>query len=234
MNIKFSHSGIDEYLKFTRGSFSFKYLEKKSFDRHVKPLISSNTKILDVGCGEGLIIKLLKFYGATESNITGVDSDKKLYDLARTNFPKATILLQDILKSEFANNSFDLVTCSMVLDYLDDKNLLLTFKKIHSWLKKSGIFFYVIAHPIRMVYGDFTKYFKRGANQGETPWETMHTFYRRTVADYINTTIKAGFTLELVDEPEVLRKAEKEDLVKYKKYTAYPSRLVVKASKNSF
>lgn len=231
MNIKFSHAGIDKYLAFTRNSFSFKYLEKKSFDNYVKALVFPNTKILDVGCGEGLIIELLKSYGAAESNITGVDSDKKLYDLAYAKFPKAIVLLEDISVSKFANDSFDLITCSMMLDYLDDPSLLLTFQKFHSWLKNNGTFFYIIAHPVRMVYGDLTKYFKRGADQGKTPWGTMHKFYRRTVADYINATIQAEFTIEVVDEPEIPKYAKKEDPTQYKKYTFYPARLAIKARK---
>lgn len=231
MNIKFSHVGVDKYLAFTRNSFSFRYLEKKAFDVHVKPIISAKTNVLDVGCGEGLIIELLKSYGADEKNITGVDSDRKLYNLAHAKFPKANIFLQDIALSNFANYSFNLITSSMMLDYLNDTNLLVTFKKFHSWLGVNGIFFYVIAHPIRMVYGDLTKYFIRGIDQGETPWGMIHTFYRRTVADYINATIKAGFTIELVDEPEVPIEAKKEDLSQYKKYISYPARLVIKGSK---
>ena len=141
------------------------------------------------------------------------------------------MLLEDITTSKFENDTFDIITSSMVLNYLDDKNLSLVFDKFRLWLRNDGRLFYVIPHPVRMVYGDLTKYFSRGRSEGETPWGTMTIFHRRTVSDYINATIQAGFTIELVDEPEVPERAEKDNPAQYKKYTSYPTRLVVKAKK---
>lgn len=74
-------------------------------------------KILDAGCGEGHLIKIL-----CENNINnqyyGIDITKiALKDAIKRN-PLATILYQDITDIKFNNDYFDFIICSDVIEHV--------------------------------------------------------------------------------------------------------------------
>lgn len=218
------------YASFASESFSWKFVEKPTFDKYINPLLKEDFKVLDVGCGEGRIIQYLIAKGIRESNIVGVDSSEELLSIARRKLPRVKFLHSDITNPKLSFEELDLITSSMVFFYLDQKQLEKVLASFHRWLKKDGILFYIVAHPVRFVHKNLREYFDRKWTNQETPWGTKILHFRRTVGDYVNATIKAGFTIKVVDEPEVLKEGKKYPK-EYKKYTSFPSRLVVKAVK---
>jgi 2-polyprenyl-3-methyl-5-hydroxy-6-metoxy-1,4-benzoquinol methylase len=73
--------------------------------------------VLDVGCGEGFVLKKIK-----EQNIgtqfKGVDASKKAVSLGRRENPDLDIQTGDIYDLKFEDKSFDLVMCIEVLEHL--------------------------------------------------------------------------------------------------------------------
>lgn len=90
---------------------------------------------------------------------------------------------------------------------------------------------------IEKVYKDQAKRYSGFANDSfswlylEKPWGTTSPLFLRPVADIVNETIKAGFTIKSLEEPSVPLAAKKADHVNYLKYSFCPSRIAVIATK---
>jgi len=71
--------------------------------------------VLDLGCGTGLITQVLP------GNVTGVDISPWKVERARLHCPHTTLVVGDVedLKPLFADNSFDAVVCTDVLEHLE-------------------------------------------------------------------------------------------------------------------
>jgi len=94
----------------------------KDFDRDIK--------IVDLGCGRCVIVKELQKLGF-----------KNLSYCDKGNFDKVKVM--DFNKRlDFKNNSFDLVICTEVIHYLENKFFF--FKEVRRILKPSGIFIFSV------------------------------------------------------------------------------------------
>jgi len=81
--------------------------ERKFLHKH----ITKNSKVLEVGCGDGRSIK--DIIDVTK-NIYAIDHDKKAVDDAVNNFKEyhsIKIILEDAIKLQFKDESFDFVLC---------------------------------------------------------------------------------------------------------------------------
>ncbi len=65
------------------------------------------TRLLDLGCGTGLLLALAQQRGAT---VTGLDVTPGLLAVARDRLPTAELWLADICRLPFASAAFDVVT----------------------------------------------------------------------------------------------------------------------------
>ena len=113
--------------------------------------------------------------------------------------------------------SFDLVVSSMVLLYLDEKQLKKTLQNFYTWLKGGGMLFYLTTHPFK-TNKIVTDYQIRGWREILAPWGDMITVFHRTVSDFINETLSAGFILEIVDEPAFMPEAKSANPKEYQRY----------------
>lgn len=81
------------------------------------------TNILDLGCGEGSRLNLVtdsKYKG------TGIDISSTAIRLAKKNFPKLTFFQGDLERTQFRDNSFDLVYSAYVLEHLSNPTKILS------------------------------------------------------------------------------------------------------------
>lgn len=74
--------------------------------------LSKNTKILDVGCGNGFF----SYYFEKICDTTGIDFSEKMIKLN----PIKKKYVMDAYNLKFKNNSFDVVFCSNLLHHLDN------------------------------------------------------------------------------------------------------------------
>ena len=96
---------------------------------------------LDVGCGGGILSEAL----AQSFEVTGIDTDKKLLDIAKKHAASHSLAIeyQHQLLNEFAlgkENTFDLITCLEVLEHVDDPEQMII--DISSCLKPGGYAFF--------------------------------------------------------------------------------------------
>lgn len=227
---EFYKTGAIEYEKFGKNSYAWNYIHQPVFEKYLQNLYSPQLKVLEVGSGAGKVVNYLLKVGNREQNITGIDISPEMVALSRKQYPQINFIEGNARDITFPKNSFDLVISSMVFHHTDDTELSEIFKNIFAWLKKGGIFFYLTSHPVNVIEEQMDKYFQQGWLNRKTPWGAVMPSYHRTVSDFINITIKAGFQIYAVDEPEV-SEAGKIDPIMYKKQQEGPSRLVVVAKK---
>jgi predicted TPR repeat methyltransferase len=91
-----------------------------------------DSRVLDVGCGEGLYLELLRDLGFR--NISGIDpSDAMVSKALEKNLPVEKKYLQDVTEKEI----YDVVMMMDVLEHLDDPGAAL--QKVNEILKKGGL-----------------------------------------------------------------------------------------------
>ena len=83
----------------------------------VRPLQARS--ILDAGCGEGLVLKMLEPYLGTV-RCRAFDANPAEVADAQKNIPFAQPDVGDIYHIPFADKSFELVLCTEVLEHLED------------------------------------------------------------------------------------------------------------------
>ena len=173
--------------------------------------------VLDAGCGHGYYSVLLAKEGA---KVTGIDISERMIELARRNADKASIDckfyvcdIQDL--TMFEPDSFDLVTSSIVVGYLDD--LEKAFSYVYRVLKPGGSFTFSENHPIlmgwwerdkegRRVHWNIDNYFGRSVRTNR--WHTRDGDILETtsrlwiIQDYFDALVSAGFVVERLVEPE--------------------------------
>ena len=95
------------------------------------------TDILDLGCGEGLVIDYLKKHNA-ELSFKGLDVSEEAIKMAKEINPQANFKVGDIYKLEYEHNSFDLIMMIEVLEHLRYPERVLT--KIKDISRKFFVF----------------------------------------------------------------------------------------------
>lgn len=90
----------------------------------VKKRVGENGRVLDVGCGNGIISMHL---GQQGFNVTGIDVSEKTIQTARQNnpFPNVTFRVQSAEELMASGALFDVIVCSEVLEHLHNPGALL-------------------------------------------------------------------------------------------------------------
>jgi len=83
-------------------------------------LISPIEKVLEVGCGSGLIFERLVPELMVNSNYLGVDNSLNMIDIARKRFPTGQFMYGDAYSLPFPSDSFNVTLCFEVLSHLPD------------------------------------------------------------------------------------------------------------------
>ncbi|MCC5893987.1 MAG: class I SAM-dependent methyltransferase [Alkalibacterium sp.] len=202
-------------------------MTKKYGDLHKEILLTPNLltligevkdkTVLDAGCGEGYLSRLLAGNGAT---VTAVDFSERMIELAVERTTEEDIHygqanLENL--SEFTEGQFDAVVSNMVIQ--DVSNLSAALNELYRVLKIEGCFVFSILHPCfitpesrwekdeqgEKLYWKVDDYFKEGQFEQRFGTKDRVFAFHRTVSTYINTLIKTGFTLEEVVEPKPSR-----------------------------
>lgn len=190
--------------------------------------VIKDKKTLDVGCGEGYNTRIFARMGA---RITGIDISPKMIEHARRAEQEEPLGIRYEVASFtdlsiFSDGSFDTVLSTMAL--MDSPDYEKAIKEIYRVLHKQGDFFFSISHPCFMTRGfgwvkseepgnetllTVSGYFDKehwieqwGFSQVpeerriEIPLFAVPRF-PRTLSEYINPLIRAGFVLKKISEP---------------------------------
>ena len=184
----------------------------------------SGRRVLDAGCGEGHNTRLLARRGAL---MAGVDISSRMIQHAREEEATKPLGIRYEISSfsdlsAFEEASFDVVVSFMAL--MDGPDYQGAIQAIHRVLRPGGELVFSITHPcthtaglgwIRDEEGRYLKltvsdYFAEGSQLSSwrfkgVPREECAPFvvprFPRTLSEYVNTLIEAGFILRRIAEP---------------------------------
>lgn len=137
--------------------------------------------ILDIGCGYGHFIGMMKDYGWSAS---GIDPSSRTIDYA--NAKGLTVIKTTIDDAAFAEGSFNAVTAFYVLEHLFDP--LSALKKVFKILKPGGVVVLRVPHTTPIV--KLLSLFNIKNNLYDLPFH-LYDFSPRSIRQLLE---KAGFT----------------------------------------
>ena len=111
----------------------------KTFNLSQKRSPLENIKILDIGCGGGLLSEPMCRLGA---KVTAIDASKKNISVAKLHSKKNNLKINYICTSPEklkTNNKFDVILNMEIVEHVEDVNFFL--KSCSKLLKKDGIMF---------------------------------------------------------------------------------------------
>ena len=163
--------------KYNKDMVDWKYTApKETVSVLSKYALNKNSKILDAGCGTGLVGIELKKYGY--SNIEGVDFSQSMLDLVPQNIYKKIEKIDLNKPLKFKNNIYDVVMCVGTFTYGHVKPHALN--EIIRVTKSKGIICFTVNEGIYEEYG-FDKKMKELTDNKS--WN-IREFFK---SDYITT-----------------------------------------------
>jgi len=122
-----------------RGDYLRQALTNPYITSHL-PSGGRGIRILDLGCGEGYLARLLP-----DSQMMGVDSSAALLNLARQKHSPGEWILADITQPLKLDGKFDAVVINMALQDVEDVGGALT--NAHTYLNPGGVLVISVPHP---------------------------------------------------------------------------------------
>ncbi|ESJ19889.1 SAM-dependent methyltransferase [Cupriavidus sp. HPC(L)] len=171
----------------------------------------TGSRVVDFGCGFGWATRWMREQGA--ASVLGLDISENMLTRARadTTDPNIEYRIADIETVELPESAFDFAYSALTFHYIKDFERLA--RMIYRALAPGGSMVFTIEHPIFtaaadprwIVDGDGRKTWpvNRYSVEGErrTDWFAKGVLkYHRTIATTLNTLIRAGFTVQDVEE----------------------------------
>ncbi len=221
----------DSYAEFADKSFTWEYIEKPGFDLYIPDLYTPDTKVLELGCGEGRVVRHLISRGIRPQDIIGTDVSGKLLEKARLRVPGATFFQGTLNDIELPLGSFDLITANMVFHHMDNETLEKTLDRIYELLSPKGQLFFVDTDPDHNLEGKLLENENRWFRQ-KTPWGTEIPYFNRHPSDFLEFFRLHGFDMTKGWPLKVSEEGNK-DPKNYLSYLLHPSRMAARFKKTT-
>ena len=153
-------------------------------------------KILDLGCGNGKVSRILSKNGA---KVYGVDKTEEQLSIARESESKVVYFLGDItnLNEIDLPKDFDIIISLMTFLYLDEKQIIETLLQIKKHIKKDGVFIYANIHPSRYKENE-----KVEDEIPTTSGDVLKTVFYNHSSSFIKKAFNdTGFSIKNIIEP---------------------------------
>ncbi len=214
------------YADFWPDSFAWNYIERPAYDRYISDLYTSETKVLDLCCGAGVVIEHLVERGVAVENIVGLDISHGQLLKARQRIPGVSVVLASADALPFAPNSFDLITSNMALHYLDNDQVTKTMELAFDVLKPGSSFFIVDSDP------DTWMDVEDNWLEVQTPWGQKHPLFNRNLRDFLlEIAYYAGFDQRNGWTLPVTKEGLQANPEEYVRYTSKPARMGIRLVK---
>jgi SAM-dependent methyltransferase len=97
------------------------------FERYARDLvgrarpIGASDRILDLGCGTGIVARVLRERLGGAANVVGIDASAAMIEKARSIAPEIDFREGNAMALPFADGSFELVLCQEMLQFVPDR-----------------------------------------------------------------------------------------------------------------
>jgi 2-polyprenyl-3-methyl-5-hydroxy-6-metoxy-1,4-benzoquinol methylase len=189
--------------------------------------------VLDAGCGQGYLSRLLTRKGAI---VTGIEPATQGYTYAlqreQTESLGITYLQEDLSAWKPVLNTFDYVIANMV--FMDIPDYLSALYNCIAALKNNGKLIFSLLHPCFEEPG--SEWQKKGYVevrdycQERVVKQTYGHFIHRPLSTYLNSVIQAGCTIQNVIEPQLDRNIAQQHHTE--RYWHVPGYIVICAMKS--
>lgn len=129
----------------------FRSIELKLLKQHLAKIVKPGTKILDLGCGEGLTADVV-FNRQVD---IGLDNHKYFAKLAKESGVYKKVILGDAIAIPLANDSIDLVFSNCVIEHIEGIDKV--FSEVYQVLKPAGKFIFTTPSHNFYKYSIFSK-----------------------------------------------------------------------------
>ena len=148
-------------------------------------------KCLEIGCGTG---KNTVWLAEKTKLLTAVDFSEEMLAKAKAKVQADHITFKQLDITEawnFTDDSYDLVTFSLVLEHIADLDFI--FKEAKAVLKKGGYIYIGELHPFKQYTGSKARF-------DTATGEQIVTCYTHHISEFINIATQYGFAIEVVNE----------------------------------
>lgn len=164
-------------------------------------------RVLDLGCGDAAIGRTLLNAGC--SSYLGLDGSAVMVEAASETLQGTCGRAEQVDMEDFAAppSSFDLIVSRLALHYVEDFAAVLM--ACHACLSPGGRIVFSVVHPVLSSYDAGTgeprtnwivdDYFLKGPRQRSWLGGSV-TWFHRTVEDYVDALVNAGFALSALRE----------------------------------
>ena len=181
-------------------------------DQFLQLLPPPGRRTVDIGCGEGRLMRDLKMLG---HDVVGIDASPSLVAAARSLDPQTDICLANAAALPFDRASADLAIAFMSLQDIDD--MPGAIREIARVLEPKGRFCFAIVHPINsaghfqqrsaeapfVIEGNYLQpCYRSDAIERDGLAMTFHSQHRPLEA-YFRAIEEAGLVVEALREPAV-------------------------------
>lgn len=136
---------------------------------------------LEIGCGTG---KNTEWLMKKAGNLTAVDFSEGMIEKAKDKIKSGNVIFRkfDIRERwDFENNSFDLITCSLILEHIE--NLDFVFEEVSKKLASGGLFYIGELHPYKQYSGSKARF-------DTTSGTVVLDCYLHNISDFHNSALK--------------------------------------------
>jgi len=141
--------------------------------------INSRQKVIDLGCGEGLFLKLLQ-ERFIRLNIFGIDSEPNIKNIKKNIC--ADVRVRDLRNSGFPSNFFDIAFCLDVLEHFAD--LEAPVNEIIRILKPDGLL--IVSLPTENIFYKIGRLITKGTvSEQKGPCSSPHFYNAKKVNDFL-------------------------------------------------
>lgn len=147
-------------------------------------------RVLELGGGTG---KNTGWFAERSLEVVSVDLSPQMQAVAREKVPATNVefLIGDVTEAWNFGNGFDLITCSLILEHVED--LVHVFREAAGVLVADGRFYICELHPFRQYSGSKARFEAEGG-------EKILECFTHHVSDYSTAALISGFAIERIDE----------------------------------
>ncbi|HSX06362.1 MAG TPA: class I SAM-dependent methyltransferase [Candidatus Saccharimonadia bacterium] len=191
---------VNEYARSSTDPSKHWYESEVNIPSILELLGDKGRKVLDFGCGPGDLTARL----AKDFNAFGADSSELMVEQARQGYPSIEFFVWDGSEPLPTNvTAFDSIVSKLTIEFVSD--LAEVAINLHRALVKGGSLIISVAHPMLVAYHNpDDPYWEESTNQTQIGTTgVVVTKIQRSLQDYINPFLEAGFTIARIDEPEI-------------------------------